>query len=257
MLAQLARRLDQRFRPWPKHPIDRRLGIETSTRIHGLFFGTGNASADKGNLGYAGSQPSVLRSILATLPSAADAHFIDLGCGKGRMLVVAAEFPFARVCGIELVPTLAERSRLNAAIVNAANPALRPIEVVTGDATQPRLPGAGVAFVYLYNPFGAEAVAGLMDHVSGALRRSGQLKVFLIYVNPTHADQVDARPAFRRHLAERFAFSAEDALASPFCADHDSVVVWQSIGGEMVEALPGADREVRVTTPNVAAHVQV
>lgn len=257
MLARLAARAGKSLRPWPTHPIDKRLGIETSSKARGQFFGTGNDAADRENLGYAGSQPSVLRAILAELPRVRGAHFIDLGCGKGRMLVVAAEYPFASITGIELIPALAERTRLNAAIVATKYPELCPIEVLTGDATKPALPSSGTVIVYLYNPFGSEAVSSLMDHLGAALGLSTHLKVFLVYINPTQVDVVDTSPRFRRHLADRFIFSAEDARSSPFGCDHDSVVVWQSVGLEMAEALPGADREVRVTTQNVAAHVQV
>ena len=56
-----------------------------------------------------------LRNLLRRLPidSPADYAFIDLGCGKGRTLFVAAEAGFAPVIGVELDPRLAGIARAN------------------------------------------------------------------------------------------------------------------------------------------------
>ena len=65
-------------------------------------------------------------------------HFVDIGCGKGRALLVAREFRFAAI--VELSPTLP------ASPVPMRNVFLRvhrpiPIAVVTGDALEYELPG--------------------------------------------------------------------------------------------------------------------
>ena len=65
------------------------------------------------SLGYIASQPSVIRTAIETIPEIAGAHFIDLGCGKGRAVAVATEYPYASIAGIELSPGLARRARSN------------------------------------------------------------------------------------------------------------------------------------------------
>jgi SAM-dependent methyltransferase len=72
---------------------------------------------------YAGSQPSVLRLALKDLLPLDTYTFIDLGCGKGRALLVASEFPFRAIIGVELSSRLAEIARRNAEIhkISGAN----------------------------------------------------------------------------------------------------------------------------------------
>jgi tRNA1(Val) A37 N6-methylase TrmN6 len=60
-------------------------------------------------LPYAGSQPSIVRAGIALLPDHNQYAFVDLGCGKGRALMVASEFSFARLVGVEI--SLSRRSR--------------------------------------------------------------------------------------------------------------------------------------------------
>ncbi len=42
-------------------------------------------------------------------------RFIDVGCGKGRVLIVAAAYPFKRIRGVEYSPQLAAICRTNLA----------------------------------------------------------------------------------------------------------------------------------------------
>src|SRR5687768_7586014 len=63
---------------------------------------------------YGGSQPSIVRTALASLPDLESYAFVDVGCGKGRPLLVASEFAFQRIVGVELAPHLAKIARANA-----------------------------------------------------------------------------------------------------------------------------------------------
>ncbi len=60
---------------------------------------------------YIGSQPSIMRRALSALGPVERYDFLDLGCGKGRALIVAAEFPFRAITGVELSPALAAIAR--------------------------------------------------------------------------------------------------------------------------------------------------
>src|SRR5208283_2424166 len=105
-------------RRYPVHPIDRQLGIETSTHVNRLAASSGS-EADKFSVPYSGSHPSIMRQCLDLIGSGPEAAFIDLGSGKGRMLAVAAEYPFAVVKGIELAPYTCAVARKNVEILKA------------------------------------------------------------------------------------------------------------------------------------------
>src|SRR5579862_1729723 len=78
--------------------------------------------------------------------------FIDLGCGKGKTLLVAANLGFKHLIGVEFANELVEIARANltkAGIVNAV--------VEHADAADFNFPSSDIV-VYLYNPFSQEIV---------------------------------------------------------------------------------------------------
>jgi SAM-dependent methyltransferase len=74
--------------------------------------------------------------------------FVDVGCGKGRPLIIANEYPFRRIVGVEYAPELAEVARRNLAKVDK----LDRCSVVCTDASIYEFPD-GALLTFLYNPF--------------------------------------------------------------------------------------------------------
>src|SRR4051812_17126229 len=75
------------------HPFDRLHGIHTSGSDQ-IDRTLKSQPAFAQAHSYAGSQPSIIRAVLSLLPGIERSTFVDLGCGKGRPLFVASEFPF-------------------------------------------------------------------------------------------------------------------------------------------------------------------
>ena len=92
--------------------------------------------------------------------------FVDLGCGKGRTLVLAAEHNFCSVLGVEVDSELCRIAEQNLRRSGLSAP---ESEVVCADARQVEFP-AGNLFIYLYHPFGGavleEVAAKLLDVAS-------------------------------------------------------------------------------------------
>jgi SAM-dependent methyltransferase len=107
------------------HPFDRSHGTDTSGFIPAEELPSSPYDLAKKHC-YGGSQPSIIRSALAALPSLESFTFIDLGCGKGRPLLVASEFPFRDIVGVEISPSLAADARANASILRQRFPARTP-----------------------------------------------------------------------------------------------------------------------------------
>jgi SAM-dependent methyltransferase len=201
--------------------------------------------------GYAGSQPSIIRTALSSLPSPDSYSFIDLGCGKGRPLLVASEFSFRALIGVELSSALVEAARANAAVLRQKFPKRVPIRVDVGDASVYPFP-VGNFVVFLYNPFGEEVVAKVVAAIEAALggeRRS----IFVVYYNPVFGAVFDASRSLARYFAGRLPHAKEERGYTPD-AD-DSVVIWQ--GGETVPARAGADARIQIVTPGMRAEVDI
>src|SRR5271169_4560215 len=67
---------------------------------------------------YQPTDPDLFREMLAALAeeSRADFHdfvFIDLGSGKGRTLLIASDYPFRRIVGVDLLPELHQAAEEN------------------------------------------------------------------------------------------------------------------------------------------------
>src|SRR5450631_155810 len=149
------------------HPFDRIHGTQTSGFVSADQLPVGEAARAHAVF-YAGSQPSVVREGLKALPPVETCTFIDLGCGKGRPLLVASEFPFRDILGVELSPPLAEIARRNAAIIAKRFPRRTAVRIAVADASTFPLP-AGDLVLFLYHPFGAELVAKVVAAVEAAL----------------------------------------------------------------------------------------
>ncbi len=110
-----------------------------------------------------------------------DYTFVDYGCGKGRVLLMASEYPFRSIVGIECAPQLAAVARQNIARYNSPTQSCRDISVVVGNAAE-FAPPAGPSIYFLYNPFDDVILAPTLARI--AERAVAARPDFMIYVDP-------------------------------------------------------------------------
>jgi SAM-dependent methyltransferase len=175
---------------------------------------------------YSAAQPSIIRKALATIPDRQYCHFLDLGCGKGRPLLIATEFGFAAITGVELSPTLSRIARRNASVFFHAHPDRPGISIVTGDALAHKLPQEKLV-VFLYNPFGRALIAQLLSNIESSLQAISR-ELYIVYYNPTWADALDASTALERRYAAQLPYDPSEIGFGP--DEADAVVVWQNRG---------------------------
>jgi SAM-dependent methyltransferase len=191
----------------------------------------------------------VIRAALDALPPLRDATFIDLGCGKGRPMLVAAERPFREVVGVDLSAELVEVARANAAIMQARQSGRAPIRVVAGDAANYPIPSGDVV-LFLYNPFGAPLHAQFLKGVERAVQ-AGQRAVYIIYYNPVHGALYDAAPFLTRRWARMLPCARDELGYGP--DPGDAVIIWQ--GGNAPAPVERADMQIVVTVPDTRAEL--
>lgn len=198
------------------HPFDLENGVQTSGIIPGRFLRTGHAH-DRHSTAYFGVAPSVFRALLKrwlrTKPAAALERFtfVDVGAGMGRAMLLAAEYPFRRVEGIELNPLLAEIAQTNLATWQSGGRALGPMRITCADAVDFEIP-KGPILVFLFNPFGPSMMRRLLKHLALAFaRRPRQLD--LLYVNNEQDHVIEGQPGFSRLFSGQIRRSRADAIA--------------------------------------------
>ncbi len=193
------------------HAFDREHGTDTSGVITGGHLAVGHPH-DVHITAYAGIPPSkfheTIRHWVQTPPvEAAEAYsFVDLGCGKGRALMLASALHFREVVGVELNPTLAGIAEANLARWSAGGKARRTVRIVCADATEFAFP-PGPCLLYLANPFGATVMRRLLERIEAA--ETGDT-VEVLYQTPHQAAVFAERSRWRLVWSEVIPVTAED-----------------------------------------------
>lgn len=137
-----------------------------------------------------------MRRLLETLPPEAKAGtLVDYGCGKGRVLLLAAEAGFVKIVGVEFDPALAKVARQN--LSHRLNTEATTVDLHVGDAALFD-PPEGLLTVFLYNPFGGETLRRVAQRLAKHARNSAE-PMWILYVNPVGlAEFTDAGFAVNR-----------------------------------------------------------
>jgi SAM-dependent methyltransferase len=198
------------------HPFDLEFGVRTSGLIAGRNLKCGSR-ADRHNTAYFGVAPSVFHEMIALWRRSKPAGtidqftFVDIGAGMGRAVLLASEFPFRSVIGVELNPRLARIARKNVAHWKAAGLARAPVRVVCRDAVEFKIP-PGPCVAFMFNPFGGPIMRRLLKTWSQTLaRREDQLDI--LYVNNEQETVLRRQPGLVRLFAGEVMRSHADAIA--------------------------------------------
>jgi SAM-dependent methyltransferase len=122
--------------------------------------------------------------------------FIDIGSGKGRALLMASEYPFRRIVGVELLPELNAIAQENIRKFPKERMRCQTIEASQGDATTFSFPPEPLV-VFMFHPLPESGFSQVM----GNLRRSVEENprpVWLIYANPLFEGIVLKATAFKK-----------------------------------------------------------
>ena len=123
--------------------------------------------------------------------------FVDLGCGKGGTLLIAAEYGYKTVVGVEFDRELAEIARQNIAAFTSKKGLNRDIaQIFCEDAADYSLPG-GSCVVFMFNPFGEKTMRAVVRNIETSVRRTpGQ--VYIAYLNPVERHVLDSNPGLKK-----------------------------------------------------------
>jgi SAM-dependent methyltransferase len=163
--------------------FDLRYDIETSSHVHleNLDF---NDEQKKLSYWYEGTYVVQLRKLFKKLQIPKEKVFVDIGSGKGRVLLIAAEYGFEKIRGIELSPNLCETARKNISVFRNKKKYNSDIVVINKNALEYNFTDDEGVF-FLYNPFGEHILEQVMTNIKNSILRNRR-SVKIIYVNPVH-----------------------------------------------------------------------
>ena len=158
----------------------RHLGTIVLERLQGLDF-TAFEETDPADpreiYPYERSSAKLLFSMLKNKSPGPSDSFLDIGCGKGYVLVqVTKHFCFSRVAGIEISPSLCRTARHNLAKFGM------PVEVFNARAED--FDGYDdYDYFYMFNPCAAALIWKIAGRIADSLRRNPRT-AYLLYSHP-------------------------------------------------------------------------
>jgi hypothetical protein len=167
---------------------DRQHGVDTASWVRVPDLDTSSTNVEHA-VRYEPSSVSEFELLMAKLRvDHSDFTFVDYGSGKGRVLMLAADYPFKRIVGVEFAKSLHEISRAN--IATFGDGAGR-IETIHADATEFD-PPAEPLVLYFFHPFGVPALEKVLSRVHESLEREPRPAYVVLTGPPDFAQAVEA-----------------------------------------------------------------
>jgi hypothetical protein len=161
--------------------------VSWRTRLLGVFHSA-----------YQPTDPALFREMMAALPIEFEKFtFVDIGSGKGRTLLMASEYPFQKIVGVELIAELHRVAEDNVARyrLRSHGAGLQPtesqrngpqeagpIETLCMDARDYIFPETPLV-VYLFNPLPEAGLRQVMQNLEESWERAPR-PVWIVYHNP-------------------------------------------------------------------------
>jgi SAM-dependent methyltransferase len=140
---------------------------------------------------YQPTEPGLFHEMMAKLPiEFTQFTFIDLGSGKGRTLLMAAEYPFQRIVGVELIEELHRAAEENIRAYGSPGRCCLQVEVVLADAREFEFPEVPL-LLYLFNPLPRRGLSEVLERLRLSLIKAPR-PVWVVYHNALLEDALNA-----------------------------------------------------------------
>jgi len=147
------------------------------------------SAADKENaVHYQGSYVWVVKKMLAKLADHTNNRgtFIDLGSGKGRVMMQAGLQGYQNIIGVEFSNALNQICEENLAAFKKKSRCSSQFTTVTRNVMVYDIP-TETSVVYLGNPFGAAIMLKVLEQIEDSLKKQPR-EIFIAYFNPLNSD---------------------------------------------------------------------
>ncbi|MEU0389894.1 class I SAM-dependent methyltransferase [Streptomyces chartreusis] len=176
--------------------FDASFGVETSSPVEPWEIDEADDRTLKNNSRYSPTPVRTIREAIAASPLGhKDMSFVDFGSGKGRALLVASEFPFSKVIGIEFSRALCDIAQNNIDRYRGARQC-GAVEVHCQSAESYSIPD-DASFFYFYEPFSATVAQMVLHHIEASLEHCPRPAVVCM-VGRSLLPTIDARSHWRQ-----------------------------------------------------------
>lgn len=162
--------------------FDQHYGTDTAAEVPLALAGVNATDAERGNGAYRAVWASEFHRSMAALPIEHDRFvFIDFGSGKGKAMLMAADYSFRRIIGVEYAPRLHQIAVRNIAVYREMVPGCCPCEPILCDALT-YVPPDEPLVCFFFNPFDDATLGQVFHNLRLSVQRHYR-DVYIIYVN--------------------------------------------------------------------------
>lgn len=175
--------------------FDKHFGVDTGGFIHPSELrlqGPNQLHA----VSYRGSDPKDFHNTIAALPIDYRRFvLIDFGSGKGRAILLATNYPFKRIVGLEFSEELHKIAQSNIARFRRTNIECEDVESICVDVVEYALPDDPLV-CYFCNPFDAILMAEVIAKIRNSFLQHPR-DIFIVYYNPKEGYLFDQTDCFK------------------------------------------------------------
>ncbi len=180
------------FRIWRYNPR----GLLRLYRHHAFDRSLGVNTRGYSDLRYEPTPADVFHEMIANIPfDPREFVFVDLGSGKGKVLMLAAHYPFRRVVGVELWEDLHHIALENLDSFRQCLGCAAEVTSIRMDAASYPLPEEPLV-LYFFNPFPEAVLTRVVANLRESLARAPR-RVYVLFYGPVRRGAPwDRRRAF-------------------------------------------------------------
>lgn len=108
---------------------------------------------------------------------------LDLGCGKGRVMIVAAEYGFEQITGVDFSKEFCDEAKVTTAIFTEKDPRVH-FTIINADALFYDIP-QDITTIFLFNPFDEMIMDGVVMNIIKS-QQAFPRTIRALYANPQH-----------------------------------------------------------------------
>jgi hypothetical protein len=222
----------------PVHPFDLEHGTDTSGLIAAEDLLDNRRRKNIHNTGFYATAPSMFQQAFARLDIDFEKFtFVDLGAGKGRIMLLASNFPFQRVLGVEFVPELHAIATRNIALYQPAVRQCHDVQCILSDVRDFDFPDAPLV-IFMWHPFVGPVFEKVMTNLEESLQRNPR-EAYLVYLKPQYEHLVIERvPSLKKIWETHITMSEQDFAAYIFPDQSETCAAYATSGSSTEQGFP-------------------
>tara|TARA_B110000483_G_C17915703_1_gene434832 strand:- start:8 stop:649 length:642 start_codon:yes stop_codon:yes gene_type:complete len=136
---------------------------------------------NKFNNHYAPTYYSLIKEAFNVIENKNKLNFIDVGCGKGKVLLVASDFGFKKIIGIDLSKKLLHICKQNIYKYKQLKYKKKLIKLINIEATKYKITNENV--FYFFDPFSGPVLNTFLKNILLSFKKNKR-KIYIIFANP-------------------------------------------------------------------------